>query len=49
MNPSLLYVAACVLVPAAWGVIMYFLFEWLQARRRNKRLEERPPPIDYSI
>jgi hypothetical protein len=49
MSPSILYVAACVLVPALWGVLMFFVFGWWHKRRQGKALENRPPPIDYSI
>ncbi len=41
------YAAACVLLPAAWGVLMYYAFGFLQ-RRRERRSGE-PPPIDYLI
>ncbi|HMR09207.1 MAG TPA: hypothetical protein PKA88_25680, partial [Polyangiaceae bacterium] len=49
MSQSIPYIAACVLVPALWGVLMYFVFGWWQRRRQGKALENRPPPIDYSI
>lgn len=43
-----LYVAACVLGPAAWGTLMYFLYNWVDKRRRRVKRED-APPIDYSI
>ena len=44
---TLAYVAACVLVPAAWGVLSVWLFRRLERRRAET---SRPaPPIDYSI
>lgn len=54
--PLLAYVALCLVVPAAWGVAMYRVFDWL-ARRRAERVDpdeptpelEEHPPIDYSI
>jgi hypothetical protein len=45
--PLWLYAALCVVVPAAWGVIMYFLFGFVDRRRTARRGEA--PPIDYSI
>ena len=44
---SLLYVAACVVVPAAWGALSVWLFRRLE--RRRAETERSAPPIDYSI
>jgi hypothetical protein len=47
------YGLGCVVVPAIWGVAMYYVFGWIQ--RRRERLRGRtgapgdPPPIDYRI
>lgn len=46
--PLWLHVIACVVVPAGWGVLMYFAFNVLDRRRAEPRPED-PPPIDYSI
>jgi hypothetical protein len=43
------YVAASVVVPAAWGVAMYWVFGWLERRRRRSAGRDAPPPVDYSI
>ena len=46
-----LYAAACVVIPAAWGLAMAWLFGAVE-RRRKAAVERRdgdPPPIDYSI
>lgn len=43
-----LYVVGCVVVPAVWGVTMYFAFNALDRRRADAKPED-PPPIDYSI
>ncbi|MCA9596889.1 MAG: hypothetical protein KC776_26420 [Myxococcales bacterium] len=48
MNSSLSYALACVVVPAVWGVLMYFVFGYWDARRRRAP-KDGPPPIDYSI
>ena len=44
-----LYVAACVVVPAAWGVLMYFVFGALRRRRQRETTRPEQPPVDYSI
>ena len=47
--PSALYTAACVLVPALIGAVMYPLFSvWERARRRRARGEE-ITWVDYQI
>lgn len=46
--PLWLHVAACVVVPGVWGVLMYFAFSAFD-RRRGESTQEGPPPIDYSI
>jgi hypothetical protein len=46
---SWLYAAACVVVPAAWGVAMFYAFEAIDRRRRKRATRDAPPPIDYSI
>jgi hypothetical protein len=49
--PLWLYSVACVVVPAGWGVLMYFVFNALSRRNGNHGHDDsdRPPPIDYSI
>ncbi len=42
-----LYVAACVAVPAVWGVFTAWFFGRLDAKRANKGADR--PPMDYSI
>jgi hypothetical protein len=44
---SVAYAVACVVLPAAWGVAMYYVFGFL--RRRRERQPGEPPPVDYSI
>jgi hypothetical protein len=44
-----LYVAACVLLPGTWGVVMYWAFGALDRRRKRLSRQDLPPPIDYSI
>jgi hypothetical protein len=44
-----IYAALCVVVPAAWGIVMYFAFEAVDRRRRARMRKDLPPPIDYSI
>ena len=39
---------AVILLPAAWGGLMYGVFEFLDRRRRRFRRDD-IPPIDYSI
>jgi len=39
----ILYAAACVVVPALWGLAMYKVFGRVQRQRKG------PPPIDYMI
>jgi hypothetical protein len=48
---SLAYAVACVVLPALWGVLMYYVFGLVQRRRRRGAAHEapNPPPIDYSI
>ena len=45
---SWFYVAACILVPAAWGAVSAWLFARLDKRRAPKE-EERAPRVDYMI
>lgn len=45
---SWFYVAACVLGPAAWGLLMYGLFNVID-RRRTRAPKDDAPPVDYSI
>jgi hypothetical protein len=44
------YAAACVVLPAVWGVAMHYVFGFV-LRRSGARAAppERPPPIDYEI
>lgn len=49
MTSGWLYVLACVIVPAVWGVAMYHAFEIWERRRRRAIQRDVPPPIDYSI
>lgn len=46
MHPYL-YAALAVVVPAVWGVLMYFVFGVLD--KKAKKSGEGPPPVDYSI
>jgi hypothetical protein len=39
----------CVVVPAGWGVLMYFVFNALSAKRAASDRDVEPPPVDYSI
>jgi hypothetical protein len=45
------YAVACVVLPAAWGVLMYYVFGLVQRRRERRHARDSgdPPPIDYSI
>lgn len=44
------YVAACVVVPAAWGVLSAWVFQRLDRRKQSLENEAaRRPPVDYSI
>jgi hypothetical protein len=43
-----LYVAACLLIPAAWGVSMARALGALD-RRRKRAARSGKPPVDYSI
>ena len=43
------YALLCVLGPAAWGMLMYLLFGWVQGRRRPRPRSEEFPGADYSI
>ncbi len=47
----MLYALACVLVPALWGVAMYYAFGFVDRRRaaRAKQAAPEMPPADYSI
>ncbi len=47
--PLWIHAMLCVIVPAAWGVIMYFAFDLVSRRRRGPDPPDDPPPIDYSI
>jgi hypothetical protein len=44
-----IHAAACVAVPAAWGIAMFYVFEAIDRRRLKRARREAPPPIDYSI
>lgn len=48
-----LYVAACLAVPAVWGVVSAWLFGRIDARRRKAKGNDSDatlrPPVDYSI
>ncbi|MBL4633395.1 MAG: hypothetical protein JKY56_05970 [Kofleriaceae bacterium] len=45
-----LYIAACLLVPAAWGITSAWLFAKIDARRKPKTSQSpAQPPVDYSI
>jgi len=48
---TLAYAIACVVLPALWGVLMYYAFGFVQRRRerRSTRRAGDPPPADYSI
>jgi hypothetical protein len=53
VNP-VLYAILCVLVPAAWGLVMYHAFGFVDRRRRVREgarpaAEPEYPPIDYYI
>ena len=45
------YVAACVLVPVAWGALTAWLFSRRDRKRRGVKAESAParPTIDYMI
>ena len=43
-----MYVGLCVLGPAAWGGLMYLVFDAID-RRRSKASSPPRPPVDYSI
>jgi hypothetical protein len=43
---QLAYLAACLVVPAAWGAFSAWLFSRIDARRRGSA---RPAPVDYMI
>ena len=47
--PTWLFAVACVVLPGAWGVLMYFAFGALERRRKKSVAKDAPPPIDYSI
>ena len=40
------YVAACLVVPAAWGAFSAWLFSRIDRRRAGRST---PPPLDYMI
>jgi hypothetical protein len=44
-----LYAIACVVVPAAWGVAMFAVFNVFDRRRAAPRDRQSRPPVDYSI
>ena len=44
-----LYLAACLLAPPAWGVVMYFAFGFVDRRRRRAAARQALPPVDYAI
>ncbi|MBI3202598.1 MAG: hypothetical protein IT377_08665 [Polyangiaceae bacterium] len=46
---SWLFAASCVVLPALWGVAMYFAFGAVERRRKRLLPKDPPPPIDYSI
>ncbi len=43
------YVAACVVVPLAWGAVSAWLFARRDRARALERQREQLPPIDYVI
>ena len=43
-----MYVALCVLVPVLWGVVSARLFDWCQARLRQKRQQTSNVPDGVS-
>jgi hypothetical protein len=45
---SWLYAVLCVVAPAAWGVLMYIVFGWVQRRSASPRPDDLPP-VDYTI
>ena len=47
--PTWLFALSCVVLPAAWGVLMYFVFGAFERRYRRVARKDAPPPIDYSI
>ena len=45
-----LYVAACLAVPALWGVASAWIFGKIDAKRKANQEEQAwRPPVDYSI
>ena len=42
-----LYLAACITIPAAWGVFSAWLFARIDKRRAGPKRER--PPVDYTI
>lgn len=44
-----IYIAACLLVPAAWGVVSAHIFERIDRRKKLADDAARRPPVDYSI
>jgi hypothetical protein len=46
---SAVYVAFCVLAPAAWGGLMYVVFGWVRRRTTRDRGRDDLPPADYTI
>ncbi len=49
MMSGWLYAVLCVVLPGAWGLLMYFLFGAIDKRRKRAATKDLPPPIDYSI
>lgn len=47
--PAWLFAVSCVVLPAVWGVLMYFVFGAFQRRYERVVRKDAPPPIDYSI
>jgi hypothetical protein len=48
---SIAYATTCVVLPAAWGAAMAYVFGLIERRRKrkNERASGDPPPIDYTI
>ena len=45
------YVAACIVVPAVWGLLVGALYEFIGERRKklSRAREARRYPVDYEI
>lgn len=49
--PSLWYVAACIVLPAVWGLTVGLIYDRLAARGKTLRPDDSEPPIysDFEI